>query len=178
MVFLLKVSGIRKSLTFADDQEKLKSIANNNFDQGDENKIFKVYITFFIVALVVLALVAVIRPISGYAVPILAVTFLIGGLISGCLVSKSKKEVFKIFFKGVVSMLPAVLLIALASSVNLIMQESGVLDTIMYHIIEFLQNKNKFVSLLFIYALILILQLFIGSASAKISPVSASCPAR
>ena len=65
-------------------------------------------------------------------------------------------------------MLPAVLLIALASSVNLIMQESGILDTIMNAIITFLQDKNIFISIIFIYLLILILQVFIGSASAKI----------
>jgi uncharacterized ion transporter superfamily protein YfcC len=48
------------------------------------------------------------------------------------------------------------------------MQESGILDTIMYGIISFLQGKNKFITILFVYALILILQIFIGSASAKI----------
>ena len=65
-------------------------------------------------------------------------------------------------------MLPAVLLIALASSVNLIMQESGILDTIMNGVITFLDGKGPFVSCLYIYLLILILQVFIGSASAKI----------
>jgi uncharacterized ion transporter superfamily protein YfcC len=61
-----------------------------------------------------------------------------------------------------------VLLIALASSVNLIMQESGILDTIMNAVISMLDGKSVFVSILFIYALILVLQVFIGSASAKI----------
>ena len=65
-------------------------------------------------------------------------------------------------------MLPAVALIALASSVNLIMQEGGVLDTIMNAVINFLSGKNLFISILLVYLLILILQVFIGSASAKI----------
>ena len=157
------------SLTFETDKEKR---ANLNFsvveNSKEENKIFKVYLTFFIVEFAILILTALIRPISGYAVPILAVTFLIGGIIAGLLVEKEKKKVFIHLLKGAVSMLPAVLLIALASSVNLIMQESGILDTIMHTVIGFLDGKGTFVCLLFIYALILILQVFIGSASAKI----------
>jgi uncharacterized ion transporter superfamily protein YfcC len=76
--------------------------------------------------------------------------------------------VFTYLLKGAASMLPAVVLIAMASSVNLIMQESGILDTIMNTIINFLDGKSIFLSIVFIYALILILQVFIGSASAKI----------
>ena len=113
-----------------------------------------VYLIFFITELAVLILTALIRPISSFAMPILAATFLIGGLVSGMMVEKRRK-VFSYFFSGVVAMLPAVLLIALASSVNLIMQESGILDTIMNAVINFLDGKNIFVCLVLIYALIL-----------------------
>ena len=157
------------SLSYKVDEEKRKNL---NFEVSEftpkENKIFKVYLTFFIVQMVVLTLTALVRPISGYAVPILAVSFLIGGIISGLIVCEDKKKVFIYLGKGAFSMLPAVVLIALASSVNLIMQESGILDTIMNAVINFLKGKNLFVSILFVYALILILQVFIGSASAKI----------
>ena len=65
-------------------------------------------------------------------------------------------------------MLPAVLMIALASSVKLVMTESGIIDTTMHYVIELLDGKNGFVAILLIYLFILFLQLFIGSASAKI----------
>ncbi len=157
------------SPSYVADNEKRKNLTFQVSEfTAKENKTFKVYLTFFIVQMVVLTLTAVIRPISGYAVPILAASFLVGGIIAGMLVCEDKKKVFVYLGKGAVSMLPAVLLIALASSVNLIMQESGILDTIMNTVITFLQGKNLFVSILFIYALILILQVFIGSASAKI----------
>ncbi|MBO7149830.1 MAG: YfcC family protein [Clostridia bacterium] len=157
------------SLSFNVDEEKRKSL---NFitsqNTAKDKKIFKVYLTFFAVEFLVLILSAVIREISGFAVPILAGTFLIGGIISGLLVVDKKSDVFKHIGNGALSMLPAVLLIALASSVNLIMQESGVLDTIMNFAITFLQGKPVFVCALLIYAFILFLQIFIGSASAKI----------
>jgi uncharacterized ion transporter superfamily protein YfcC len=65
-------------------------------------------------------------------------------------------------------MLPAVFMIALASSVKLVMTESGIIDTIMNTVIGVLDGKNKFLAVILIYLLILILQVFIGSASAKI----------
>ena len=65
-------------------------------------------------------------------------------------------------------MIPAVIMIAMASSVKLIMVESGIMHTIMNAVIRALDGKGRFVSVLLIYALILFLQIFIGSASAKI----------
>ena len=65
-------------------------------------------------------------------------------------------------------MLPAVLMIALASSVKLVMTESGIIDTIMNYVIGLLNGKSKFLAIVLIYFLILFLQFFIGSASAKI----------
>ena len=65
-------------------------------------------------------------------------------------------------------MLPAVAMIALASSVKLVMVESNIIDTVMNTVLQLLVGKGKFVTVLLIYSLILCLQLFIGSASAKI----------
>jgi len=158
-----------KSLSYESDKAKRENLVMYDFKATPrDNKIFKVYVTFFAIELIILLATALIRPISSLAVPILAVTFLIGGIVCGLIVCEKKKEAFKHLSQGVVSMLPAVLLIALASSVNLIMQESGILDTIMNSIINLLNGKSIFVCLIFIYALILILQVFIGSASAKI----------
>ena len=157
------------SLSYKSDK-KLRKTMEFSLEECTEkdNKTFKVYLIFFIVQLVVLTLIASIRAISSFAIPILAVSFLIGGIIAGLCVVDNKKEVFVHMGKGALAMLPAVLLIALASSVNLVMQESGILDTIMNSIINFLQGKNLFVCGLFIYLLVLVLQVFIGSASAKI----------
>ncbi len=158
-----------KSPSYENDKSKREKIQFSEIEETPkDNKIFKVYLTFFIVEFAILILTAVIRPISSLAVPILAATFLIGGITCGLLVCEKKKETFKYLLQGATSMLPAVLLIALASSVNLIMQESGILDTIMNAVINLLDGKSVFLSLIFIYALILILQIFIGSASAKI----------
>jgi len=171
LIYIKKISkNPEKSFTFEVDKEKRSALNLEiaDADQSHDKKVFKTYGIFFLVEFSILILVAVIRPISGFAIPILAATFLIGGITCGLIVEKNKKKVFALLGKGALSMLPAVLLIALASSVNLIMTESGILDTIMNAIINLLQGKGIFVCCIFIYLLILVLQIFIGSASAKI----------
>ena len=159
----------QRSLTYESDKERRASIDVKDLGSVENtDKIFKVYSVFFGVQMVVLILIASVRAISGLAVPILCVSFLLGGIICGLLVSEDKKGVFKHFGKGALSMAPAVLMIALASSVKLIMTESGIIDTIMNAVIGALEGKGRFVCVLLIYGLILALQIFIGSASAKI----------
>ena len=127
-----------------------------------------VYTCFFAIQGGLLVAVACIRAISGFAIPILAASFLLSGLICGFLVSKNFIKVFRYFLRGAAAMLPAVIMIAIASSVKLVMVESGIIDTVMHLVMGLLEGKGKFVTILLIYALILFLQLFIGSASAKI----------
>ena len=157
------------SLTYDADTKKRKEL----MEQGEENlpnqqRIFRIYATFFAIQGVLLVAIACIRAISGLAIPILAASFLISGLISGQLVCKNFRRVLGYFLKGAAAMLPAVVMIALASSVKLVMVESNILHTVMHSLLGLLAGKDKFVTILLIYGLILFLQLFIGSASAKI----------
>lgn len=135
---------------------------------AEQLRIARIYGAFFLLQAVILVLVASVRSFSGYAIPILAASFLIFGITAGLLVSRDGKLVARSFFQGAGAMVPAVLMIALASSVKLVMEESGIIDTIMYAVLSRLNGMSKFVALLMIYGLILFLQLFIGSATAKI----------
>ncbi len=138
-------------------------------EEPNDGRTFKVYTCFFAIQALVLILIASVRSISGRAIPILAASFLIFGLIAGFIVVDDKKaRILRYFAQGAVSMIPAVLMIALASSVKLVMTESGIIDTIMNYVISLLDGKSKFLAIVLIYFLILFLQFFIGSASAKI----------
>lgn len=157
------------SPTYEIDQKKRENqIVDNLKDPKEMEYTFRVYAAFFAVQGVLLVAIACIRAISGFAIPILAASFLISGLIAGQLVCKKFSKVLSYFLQGAVAMLPAVAMIALASSVKLVMVESNILDTVMNAVMQSLEGKGKFVTILLIYALILFLQLFIGSASAKI----------
>lgn len=170
---LLHVRKITKkpesSLTYEMDLEKRKTLSFDEVGQtAEEQRVFKIYSVFFAVQLVMLVLIASIRAISDYAIPLLSFSFLVGGITAGCFVCEKKREVAKYMWQGALSMLPAVALIALASSVKLVMTESNILDTVMNAVIEFLRGRDKFLCVVLIYLLILFLQIFIGSASAKI----------
>ena len=158
-----------KSLSYDVDREKLEHLELSVTEETPRDKrLFRIYAVFFGVQMVILVVIAAVRAISGYAIPILAVGFLAGGVISGLLADKPKR-VFAWLGKGMLSMLPAVLLIGMASSVKLILTESNILDTVMNFVIGRLSGiHSKFAIVLLLYALILFLQIFIGSASAKI----------
>lgn len=159
----------QRSLTYELDQKKRESLLLHKEEESQEqSNTFRVYAAFFAVQGAMLVAIASIRAISGFAIPLLAASFLISGLIAGRMVCKSFRKVLSFFSQGAVAMLPAVAMIALASSVKLVMVESNIIDTVMNAVLQSLVGKGKFVTILLIYALILFLQLFIGSASAKI----------
>lgn len=157
------------SPTYAIDQKKRENLMGQTDDVPEnQQRIFRVYAVFFAIQGVLLVAIACIREISGFAIPILAASILISGLIAGGLVCKRFGQVLRYFLKGAAAMLPAVAMIALASSVKLVMVESNIIDTVMHAVLGLLAGKGKFITILLIYGLILFLQLFIGSASAKI----------
>ena len=159
----------KRSPSYEIDQKKRANLMVQKEDASqDQQKIFRVYALFFAIQGTLLVAIACVRAISGLAIPILAASFLIFGLLAGQLVCKNFRAVLSYFLKGGAAMLPAVAMIALASSVKLVMAESNIIDTVMHSVLQLLEGKGKFVTILLIYGLILFLQLFIGSASAKI----------
>jgi uncharacterized ion transporter superfamily protein YfcC len=159
----------RTSPTYENDLKKRATLAAETGDVPENRqKVFRVYASFFAVQGALLVTIACIREISGFAIPILAAGFLITGLIAGRIVCGNFRRVLAYFLKGAASMLPAVAMIALASSIKLVMVESNIIDTVMQAVLQQLEGRGKFVTVLLIYVLILFLQLFIGSASAKI----------
>ena len=157
------------SPTYAADLEKQADLKLEvGESEAEQNRAFRVYSIFFAVQGLLLVSIASIRAISGLAIPILAASFLIFGITAGILVCRKAGKVLRWFFQGAVAMLPAIGMIAIASSVRLVMEESGILDTIMNFVLNALDGCGRFTAILLIYLLILFLQLFIGSATAKI----------
>ena len=159
----------RASLTFELDEGKRARLeAMPTLPQEKSGRILRTYGVFIAVQLVIILLIATVRAISGLAVPILALSFLLGGIICGLVICEKKSDTFRYLGQGAIAMLPAILLIGIASSVPLVLTESGIRDTVVYHVVEALQDKGPFVCILLVYLLVLILQVFIDSASAKI----------
>jgi uncharacterized ion transporter superfamily protein YfcC len=99
--------------------------------------------------------------------PLIALMFLLAGTISSLVSGMGTKRYLKYFGKGMLSILPAVLLILMANSIRYTMVEANILDTVLYSAVRLTQEAASGVVVLLIYALALILELFISSGSAK-----------
>lgn len=108
-----------------------------------------------------------ITALQDYTMVIVAVMFLIAG-ITAVLVSGMKgKNLGKYFGKGVVGILPAVLMLLLASSIKYILTEAKILDTILYWAVEAASGMPTWMIILFVYLIVLVMNFFISSGSAK-----------
>ena len=170
MLYLKKIErDPQASPTYLSDEKRRENLIAEMGDVPEnQQKVFRVYTVFFGIQGIALLSIACIRGIADYAIPILAASFLVTGIICGFLVCKDFRYVITGFCKGAGAMLPAVLMIAIASSVKLVMDEGGIIDTVLHFVLQLLVGKSQFVAIVLIYFLILFLQLFIGSASAKI----------
>ena len=105
--------------------------------------------------------------LQGIIMPLIALAFLAAGLVSvnasGIPFSK-----YLIYMRdGIISILPAVLLILMASSIKYTMTEANIMDTILYQAVNVIGELPKGAAILCIYLLVLVLNFFISSGSAK-----------
>lgn len=155
------------SLTYERDLQ-LRDEEFTNEKVPNERKIFISYVIFFMVALATIIIFSAISSIRDYTVVGLIVVFLIGGILAS-LVSTNwdVKKTFKSFGKGVVSVLPTLVFILMASSIKYILAEGHVLPTIVDSINTAVAGKNIFAITFILFAIILGLEFFISSSTAK-----------
>jgi len=159
------------SLTYTEDLTRSRDLKlDAPLPFGNEPRVFKTYMILFIVLFVGILFSSIAELFFNIEIPaiiLMALIFLIGGIISGIFVSKSIRFTIKTFLSGMLGVAPAFILIILAVSVKHIISEGKIMDTLLFELSSMLQNQSIYVAILFIYALVLVLQFFIGSASAK-----------
>ncbi|MDR2952465.1 MAG: AbgT family transporter [Treponema sp.] len=105
--------------------------------------------------------------ISDIAFPLMTVLFLIGGIGAGFFARVKAGELWKSFAKGIINILPGILLVLMAYSVKHIITAGMIMDTILYRAAGMIGNSPPLAAAFLIYATTLIMNFFIGSASAK-----------
>ncbi len=122
----------------------------------------------FILAIVALIVIASFIPVlSDLILPVIGLLFLIGGIVASTIAGIRFKGKMKIIGKSVAGIAPGIILILLAMSVKFIITSGGIMDTILYYTANAIRTTSPYVAVLLIYVLILLLELFIGSSSAK-----------
>lgn len=108
-----------------------------------------------------------ITALQDYTMIIVAVMFLAGGIAATLVSGMTGKALGKSFLSGVVQMLPAVLMILMASSIRYTLEEAKVLDTLLHGAVGLAEKLPKWAVVEFIYLLVLAMNFFIPSGSAK-----------
>ena len=122
---------------------------------------------FLIFMLVLFVLASFVSILSDLMLPILGILLLIGGIVASGVAGIAWKRRIRIIGSAAVGIAPGIVLILMAMSVKFIISNGGIMDTILYHTAEAIKSTSPYVAILLIYALILLLELFVGSSSAK-----------
>lgn len=167
-----------KSLVYGDDaslREKYRSVDSLeqvlNQKTPEEYKKLKTatlaFGAFVVLIFASIILASFISVLSDLTLPIIGVLFLAGGLVSSTIAGIPFKERLKIIGSAIAGIAPGIILILMAMSVKFIISQGGIMDTILYYTATAIMSTSPYVAILLIYALILLLELFVGSSSAK-----------
>jgi uncharacterized ion transporter superfamily protein YfcC len=121
---------------------------------------------FFALILAILVASPFVEILSDLALPLTGLLFVVGGIGSG-LLAGAGRQAWKAAGNGFIGIAPAIPLLMMAASVKHIVASGGILDTLLYWASTAFTNANPFTAALLIYALTLVLELFITSGSAK-----------
>ena len=158
------------SLTLSHDAEIKTSVLASGEEDGAETgarKIRITYIVFLLMSLVLIVLCSSLGALRDYTVPVLAAYFLIFGILAGIIATSKPKEVFRSFGKGLLGALPTLVFIAVAASVKYIFGEGRIMPTVVNQINNLTAGHSPIVVAFIIYLIVLVLEFFISSSTAK-----------
>jgi uncharacterized ion transporter superfamily protein YfcC len=105
--------------------------------------------------------------LSQLSMPLVGLMFFLGGMGAGLLSGTPSKTVFAAAGEGLVNILPAIPLILMAASARHIVSQGRILDTLLHGASQITTQTSPFVTTLFVYLAVLLLEIFISSGSAK-----------
>lgn len=105
--------------------------------------------------------------LQDYTMIIVAAMFLAAGIVSTLASGMAPRKLGSSFINGLISVLPAVLMILMASSIKYTLTEGKILDTILYYAVAAAGTLPRWVVILFLYLVVLVMNFFIPSGSAK-----------
>ena len=161
MVFLFRHT---KSIEKSVNEEVQEEI---NESPADNRRLRRIYSVFLLAALAMIIVVSMISSVRSYAVVILTAYFLIFGLIAGILATGSARTAFSSFGRGILGALPTIVFIAFAASIKFVFEEGGIMPTIVHQINNLVMGKSPVMVALAIYLIVLLLEFFISSSTAK-----------
>ncbi len=132
-----------------------------------ERRIKRVYAVFLLTALALIIVCSVLPFLRDYTVVVLTAYFLFFGILTGRIACGSLSAVLKSFLRGFGSALPTIVFIALAASIKFVFDRGHILPTIVNQINTLIAGHSVWGVALVIYLIVLLLEFFISSSTAK-----------
>lgn len=105
--------------------------------------------------------------LSDLSLPIIGLLLLAGALVAAAVAGLPGKRQLACMGSAAAGIAPGILLILMAMSVKWIISQGGIMDTILHATAQAILTTSPYLAILLVYALILLLELFVGSSSAK-----------
>jgi uncharacterized ion transporter superfamily protein YfcC len=141
--------------------------ASLTMDDPRQNRAMVFFGLFILIIFVVMLAGPFVPAISDFALLIVGVLFLIGGLGAGFLSGAGPKNVWRGLVDGLGGLAPSVPLILMAASIRYIIDSGGVTATILHAASQPFSQLGPFAASLVVYFLALGIEFFIASGSAK-----------
>ena len=136
-------------------------------DRQREKKSGCICALFLLGALLLIITAALIPALRGYTVVLLIAYFLLFGLLAGTAACGSFRFVGKSFLRGLTAAIPTLVFIALSASITYVFEKGAILPTIVNLINLQIEGHSPVTVALVIYVIVLLLEFFISSSTAK-----------
>ncbi len=155
-----------KSLTLSHDRAiSAASEAESSIESRKRTKV--IYTAFLLASLVLIMVASSLESLRGYTVVFLTAYFLVFGIVAGVLASGDLRKTLSSFLHGLLGALPTIVFIAFAASIKYVFDQGGIMPTIVHQINVLIQGHSPIMVALVIYLIVLLLEFFISSSTAK-----------
>lgn len=156
-------------LTSAYDGELRRNAGSGEAETPAKNdrRTRRSYTVFLSAALLLILGASLSASLRSYTVVLLTAYFLIGGILAGIAAGGNIRSVMSSFLRGLVNALPTIAFVALAASVKYVFEEGSVLPTVVHQLNELIAGHGPFRVAIFIWLIVLVLEFFISSSTAK-----------
>ncbi len=159
------------SLTLRHDemlrQSAAETLGSGTEKPGQARRVKRSYTVFLLCALLLIVAASLSPLLRGYTVVILIAYFLVFGLLAGTAACGDFRAVLRSFLRGIGGALPTIVFIALAASIKYVFDRGCVLPTIVNQINTLITGRSPILVALIIYLIVLLLEFFISSSTAK-----------
>ena len=157
-------------------RDHAKRIEGDGGTNHSETQSYRPEMNRGLMAFVVILCIGILLVLSSAVLPflrdltmvIVAVMFLAAGVAAVLLSGMKLRDLMGYFVNGLISILPAVAMILMASSIKYTMEEARILDSLLHGAVTMASGMPQWVVILFVYLLVLMMNFFISSGSAKV----------